>query len=84
LYEAFVWARRALNSQIRRFPAPGSLVEENFHDQNVTGGCAVAANRHTCPMNLTVRANPLVPPGGAWPAAALAVERLAGIRLKNS
>ena len=35
-------------------------------------------------MNLTIRKNPLVRPGSAWPAAALAIERLAGIRLKNN
>ena len=55
------------------------IVEDNFHNQSVAGGCATPKEAPTCPVNLTVRNNTLVAPGAAWPPAALAIEQAAGV-----
>merc|ERR1712166_457561 len=54
------------------------LVENNWHNQNYSGGCA-GQQKSTCPRNVTVRDNIQVN-GSVWPAGALAVEALAGIQ----
>ena len=60
-------------------PVHDIVVEDNWHDQTVEGGCAMPQHRNTCPQNLTIANNVLVAKGGAWPAAAKAVEANAGI-----
>ena len=59
-------------------PVHDIVVEDNFHDQAVAGGCAMPQHRATCPHNLTLENNVLVE-GGAWPAQAKAIEAQAGI-----
>lgn len=44
----------------------------------VAGGCALAEHAATCPDNVTVANNTLVT-SAVWPAAALAIEREAGL-----
>jgi len=55
------------------------LVEDNYHDQTVAGGCALPEHRATCPQNLTITGNVLVAASGPWPAAAKEIEAQAGI-----
>jgi hypothetical protein len=60
-------------------PVHDIRVEDNYHDQLIAGGCATPEHKATCPHNLTLKGNVLVPKGAAWPAAAKAIEAKAGI-----
>ena len=60
-------------------PVHDILVENNWHNQTVAGGCATPAQKATCPHNLTIQNNVLVT-GSDWPADALAVEAAAGVQ----
>ena len=55
------------------------LVNDNWHNQVVAGGCALPKLAPTCPDNLTVTNNVLVK-GSTWPAAAIAIEKAAGVQ----
>ena len=55
------------------------VVENNWHNQNISRGCATEQYKSTCPLNMTVRDNVQVE-GDAWPAEALAVEAAAGVQ----
>ena len=59
-------------------PVHDIIVEDNYHDQLIAGGCATPEHKATCPRNLTLKGNVLVPKGAAWPAAAKAIEAKAG------
>jgi hypothetical protein len=59
-------------------PVHDIIVEDNWHDQSVAGGCATPQHQATCPTNLTLTNNVLVS-NAAWPAGAKAVEAMAGI-----
>ena len=59
-------------------PVHDIIVEHNWHNQTVAGGCALPEHKATCPQNVTIRNNILVS-GSDWPAEAIAVERAAGI-----
>jgi hypothetical protein len=59
-------------------PVHDILVENNWHNQSVDGGCAMKEHKATCPDNLKIQNNVLVQ-GSAWPADALAVEAAAGV-----
>ena len=61
-------------------PVHDLIVEDNWHNQSVAGGCALPEHRATCPHNLTLRNNTLVP-GGSWSKypGALKVQAEAGI-----
>lgn len=58
-------------------PVHDILVENNWHNQTVAGGCAMPEHKATCPKNLTIQNNTLVS-GSNWPADALAVAAAAG------
>lgn len=60
-------------------PVHDILVEKNWHNQTVVGGCGMAEHKATCPQNLTIRDNVLVK-GSDWPADALKVAAAAGAR----
>eukprot|EP00040_Diaphanoeca_grandis_P024232 m.132960 g.132960 ORF g.132960 m.132960 type:complete len:661 (-) comp29643_c0_seq1:46-2028(-) len=60
-------------------PVHDILIENNYHNQTIAGGCATPKEAPTCPQNLTVRDNVLVN-GSAWPAPALAIKAAAGIQ----
>ena len=58
-------------------PVHDILVENNWHNQTIAGGCAMKEHQATCPDNLTVQDNTLVS-GSDWPAEAQAGEAAAG------
>lgn len=60
-------------------PVHDILVENNWHNQTVDGGCAMVEHKATCPENLTIQNNVLVK-GSDWPAEALAVKVAAGVQ----
>ena len=60
-------------------PVHDILVENNWHNQTIAGGCAMKEHQATCPDNLTVQDNTLVS-GNDWPAEAQVVEAAAGVR----
>ena len=60
-------------------PVHDVIVENNYHNQTVAGGCATPQHSATCPDNVTISNNTLVAPGAAWPPAALLIEQQAGL-----
>ena len=60
-------------------PVHDIVVEHNYHNQSVAGGCATPKERPTCPSNLTVVNNTLVT-GAAWPQAAMDIAAAAGVQ----
>lgn len=61
-------------------PNSDLYIAGNYHTQPVAGGCGSQEHAPTCPDNVTVEANTLVPAGQQWPPAARAIISAAGVR----